>query len=146
MDDMSSHYQVLEELGSELLSAFFFFFLFFQLHFRRLTVFPPFAGGSFGVVYKAIDKTDGEIVAIKHVRFPLPILVCRFSSVPPIIDLPFRLISSRARMIFRRFSRKFPFWLPVQAPLLHSTKLVSSRAINYGLSWNTSGVVLVWTW
>lgn len=28
----------------------------------------PFAGGSFGTVYKAIDKTDGEIVAIKHVR------------------------------------------------------------------------------
>ncbi|KAJ5165629.1 uncharacterized protein N7500_007459 [Penicillium coprophilum] len=39
MDDMASHYQVMEELGS----------------------------GSFGVVYKAIDKTDGEIVAIKHI-------------------------------------------------------------------------------
>ncbi|KAJ5563070.1 hypothetical protein N7461_001831 [Penicillium sp. DV-2018c] len=39
MDDMASHYQVMEELGS----------------------------GSFGIVYKAIDKTDGEIVAIKHI-------------------------------------------------------------------------------
>jgi serine/threonine protein kinase len=32
----------------------------------------PFAGGSFGTVYKAIDKTDGEIVAIKHVRRLIP--------------------------------------------------------------------------
>ncbi|KAJ5626559.1 hypothetical protein N7528_003986 [Penicillium herquei] len=38
-DDMASHYQVMEELGS----------------------------GSFGTVYKAIDKTTGEIVAIKHI-------------------------------------------------------------------------------
>ena len=36
---MANRYQVLEELGS----------------------------GSFGVVYKAIEKATGEIVAIKHV-------------------------------------------------------------------------------
>ncbi|RAH78060.1 kinase-like protein [Aspergillus japonicus CBS 114.51] len=38
-DDMASHYQMMEELGS----------------------------GSFGTVYKAIDKATGEIVAIKHI-------------------------------------------------------------------------------
>ncbi|CAL5871475.1 uncharacterized protein PFLUO_LOCUS5726 [Penicillium psychrofluorescens] len=38
-DDMASHYQMMEELGS----------------------------GSFGVVYKAIDLSTGEIVAIKHI-------------------------------------------------------------------------------
>jgi hypothetical protein len=39
-DTLADRYQVLEELGS----------------------------GSFGVVYKAIEKATGEIVAIKHVR------------------------------------------------------------------------------
>jgi len=29
-------------------------------------------GGSFGVVYKAIDKSTGELVAIKHVCHPPP--------------------------------------------------------------------------
>lgn len=39
-DTLADRYQMLEELGS----------------------------GSFGVVYKAIEKATGEIVAIKHVR------------------------------------------------------------------------------
>jgi serine/threonine protein kinase len=39
-DKLADRYQMLEELGS----------------------------GSFGVVYKAIEKATGEIVAIKHVR------------------------------------------------------------------------------
>lgn len=39
-DKLADRYQVLEELGR----------------------------GSFGVVYKAIEKATGEIVAIKHVR------------------------------------------------------------------------------
>ena len=53
-DSLAARYQVLEELGS----------------------------GSFGVVYKAIEKSTGEIVAIKHVRLPtqhrmsLELIVC----------------------------------------------------------------------
>lgn len=43
----------------------------------RLSLSPPellvltlTPGGSFGVVYKAIEKSTGDIVAIKHVRPP----------------------------------------------------------------------------
>lgn len=43
-DDIASHYQVLEELGR----------------------------GSFGVVYKGIERATGETVAIKHVSRMTP--------------------------------------------------------------------------
>lgn len=43
-ETLADKYQMLEELGS----------------------------GSFGVVYKAIEKATGEIVAIKHVRLSMP--------------------------------------------------------------------------
>lgn len=46
---MADDYHMLEELGS----------------------------GSFGVVYKAVEKTTGDLVAIKHVRLPLPLVVPR---------------------------------------------------------------------
>ena len=47
-ESLAARYQVLEELGS----------------------------GSFGVVYKAIEKATGEIVAIKHVILPETSFYC----------------------------------------------------------------------
>ena len=40
-------------------------------HKRDSLTNPHLAGGSFGVVYKAIDKATGETVAIKHVSPPM---------------------------------------------------------------------------
>lgn len=45
-EELAARYQMLEELGS----------------------------GSFGVVYKAIEKATGEVVAVKHVCFPRGLL------------------------------------------------------------------------
>lgn len=39
-----------------------------MLHFEQKTNFNAITGGSFGVVYKGIEKATGETVAIKHVR------------------------------------------------------------------------------
>ena len=36
----------------------------------RFQMLEELGSGSFGVVYKAIEKATGEIVAIKHVRKP----------------------------------------------------------------------------
>jgi serine/threonine-protein kinase 24/25/MST4 len=69
---MASQYQVLEELGSKypispllLLEECFFFFL--PLLVGLVLICDACLGGSFGVVYKAIERETGDIVAIKHV-------------------------------------------------------------------------------
>lgn len=36
---------------------------------NQYSVLEELGSGSFGTVYKAIDKITGEVVAIKHVRF-----------------------------------------------------------------------------
>lgn len=63
-ETLASDYQVLEELGREpnLVDGLL-----------ARTTNVCFLGGSFGVVYKGIDKITGETVAIKHVR---PALDC----------------------------------------------------------------------
>lgn len=55
---MAENYTVLEELGSKTTAS--------PIYAQHLLIFVV-AGGSFGVVYKAIDRTTGEFVAIKHV-------------------------------------------------------------------------------
>lgn len=58
---MANHYQVLEELGSKRIEP-----CFPEWHLQCCI------GGSFGVVYKAIERATGDIVAIKHVCTPAP--------------------------------------------------------------------------
>lgn len=103
-------------------------------------------GGSFGVVYKGIERTTGETVAIKHVSRP---------SVPnpfvrPITDRDrhiHRSILSLAKMISRRSSKKSPCSALAPAPLSPSTRRASCAATSYGLSWSiwAAGLVLIWS-
>ena len=55
--------------------------------------------GSFGVVYKAVHKETGEVVAIKEVPFPLRVGPRQLTS---------RLILRAATTTLQRFSRRSP--------------------------------------
>ena len=72
---VASDYSLLEELGS----------------------------GSFGTVFKAIQRTNSEVVAIKMVRY------LAYDPSRPDICLNYlhRSILNQARTTFKRFSRKF---------------------------------------
>ena len=55
---MADRYRVLEELGSQCYCP----------GFVKSEADRKVIGGSFGVVYKGIEKDTGDVVAIKHVR------------------------------------------------------------------------------
>ena len=78
---MADDYHMLEELGS----------------------------GSFGVVYKAVEKTTGDLVAIKHVR--LPPAPCWPPPQPTTSadHQPYRSTSKAATTTFKRFSKRSLF-------------------------------------
>jgi hypothetical protein len=59
-------------------------------------------GGSFGVVYKAIERASGDIVAIKHVSSHHH----NMRKPPYLTDS--RSTSNPARMTFKKFNRRFP--------------------------------------
>lgn len=70
---MADDYHMLEELGS----------------------------GSFGVVYKAVEKATGDLVAIKHVR---PLTLYRFAA--PADRRLYRLTSKAATTISKKSNKR----------------------------------------
>lgn len=89
---MADNYTMLEELGSE--SASYTLEL---LHVTDLS-----AGGSFGVVYKALEKSTGELVAIKHVGLRGLAHLCPMSNIAY-----YRSTSKAAMTISEKSSRKY---------------------------------------
>lgn len=143
---MASHYQVMEELGSELTKALFIFiFIFFGFPSAncilrlQVVVSEWFTRPLTGPTARLLPLNTYAFMI-----FDLRVSISRLSF--DFVDPIFRSISSPARTIFKKSSRKFLFWLPALAPTLHNTRPVSLRGTNYGLLWNTSEVAPVWIW
>lgn len=107
-DSLANQYQVLEELGSKLTG------MRLGNHYSHWI-----EGGSFGVVYKAIERATGEVVAIKHVSLSLSIAPCNG------IDNLHRSISNRVKMIYKKYSKRYRYSVPVQVLSSLNTKPAS---------------------
>lgn len=110
---MADDYQMLEELGS----------------------------GSFGVVYKAVEKSTGELVAIKH--------VCEIKDhhMPAqMTDTLDRLTSREATTTYAKFSRRFLCSARARATTSPATRPASCVESSCGSSWSFSAVDHVSTW
>lgn len=89
-EGLAEHYQVLEELGRKSAHG----------SIPALDANRTFLGGSFGVVYKGIEKTTGETVAIKHVSQPARPVAAVSTMLTWLCS---RLISSPTTTIFKIF-------------------------------------------
>lgn len=78
---MADEYEMLEELGSKWLADC----VGDPVELDPLTCAT---GGSFGVVYKAVEKATGELVAIKHVSSTWPLTHTSRSALTLYTDRP----------------------------------------------------------
>ena len=88
------------------------------------------------MVYKAIERATGEIVAIKHVRVHLYHIIST-TMRRCITDTAPRLTSSPAKTIFKKFNKKYPSSAPAPHNSSPNTKSHFCAATSYGLSWST---------
>lgn len=131
-EGLADHYQVLEELGRK-----------FGQGYGILRTLTTLLGGSFGVVYKGIEKATGETVAIKHVSQPAT-EVTELRTI--LISLCFRLISSPTTTIFKIFRPKLLCSAHAPVHTLRNTKVAFCEGTSYGLSWSTLAADLAWIW
>lgn len=95
-------------------------------------------GGSFGKVFKAIDRTTGETVAIKHVRSTI-------SSLTTTTNPPRSTLKTAARN-WQISKPRSPSSAPATAHTSPNTRPASSRASSYGSSWSILEEAQPQTW